>query len=112
MRVQVACVDGVPSTHATLTPYLGMYYQDDFEWRGGLENAPPSLCFQKAYATFRARVTYDPPDGNWQASLNGSNIFDERYFAFCDHGRTGVYDYRYGRPDTWGAEFVYRWGDN
>ena len=97
---------------ATLTPHLGMYYQDDFEWRGGLENDPPSLCFQEAYATFRTRVTYDPPDGNWQASLFGVNIGDKRYFAFCDHARTGVFDYRYGRPATWGLEFVHRWGDN
>jgi len=97
---------------ATLTPQLGVYFQDDFEWEAGLDqNAPPSVCFQESYAVFRARATYQPADGAWQASLFGSNIGDERYYDYCDAARAGAFDYRYGQPDTWGMEFVYRWGN-
>jgi iron complex outermembrane receptor protein len=97
---------------ASLTPQLGMYYQSEYDWIGDLdEGAGNSFCFQDAYAKFRARLTYEPADGNWQASLFGQNIFDERYFERCNDGRrSGVHDFRYGRPETWGAEFVYRWG--
>ena len=98
---------------ATLTPQLGMYFQTDYEFRGGTGSdvtGPASICNQEAFATFRTRVTYEPSDARWQASLFGSNITDKRYYNYCDFARAGVYDYHYGRPDTWGAEFMYRWG--
>jgi outer membrane receptor protein involved in Fe transport len=70
-----------------------------------------SFCFQDGYAKFRARLTYAPADAGWEASLYGQNINDERYLERCNNGRrSGVYDYRYGRPATYGAEFVYRFG--
>ncbi len=55
-------------------------------------------------------MTYEPADAQWQASLFGRNITDELYFDHCDDARSGVFDYRYNQPSTWGAEFVYRWG--
>ena len=94
---------------ATLTPMLGMYWQTEYDFDNAFVS-DESICLQDSFATFRARVTYEPADAQWQASLFGSNITDERYFNFCDSARAGVYDYHYGRPDTWGAEFVYRWG--
>jgi len=99
---------------ATLRPQLGMYYQSEYDWIGGLgPDSPNSFCFQPGYSKFRARLTYAPSAGNWEASLFGQNIFDERYYERCNASRrSGVHDYRYGRPETWGAEFVYRWGDN
>jgi iron complex outermembrane receptor protein len=99
---------------ATLTPQLGLYYQGEYDFAAGFieENAPDSPCFQDAYTKLRARVTYDPPDRNWQASFFGSNINDERYFATCAGLRSNTIAYRYGRPDTWGLEFVARWGNN
>jgi len=99
------------SNGATLTPLLGMYWQDDYEWIGAIDaTGPRSACFQEAYAKLRARLTYEPADGNWQAALYGSNIGDKRYFEYCDEARSGIFDYRYGAPDQWGAEFTYRWG--
>jgi len=97
---------------ATLSPQLGMYYQSDYEWEGGLtEGAPDSFCHQDAYARFRTRLTYTPPDGNWEAALFGYNITDKRYWTGCGGGRSGVFDYYWGRPETWGLEFSARWGD-
>ncbi len=95
---------------ATLTPNLMVYWQDDYDFTAGLVDGPASKCNQKAYSTVRARVTYLPPDGAWQAALFGSNITDERYWSFCNSGRGGVYDYTYGAPDRWGLEFKMNFG--
>ena len=96
---------------ATLTPQLGLYYQSDYDFETGIDaSGPVSFCHQPSFTKFRTRVTYEPADGNWQASLFGQNINDERYFEICGGSRSGVFDYRYGQPDTWGAEFTYRWG--
>ena len=96
---------------ATLTPMVGMYWQDDYDFDGALDTTTNerSLCFTPAYAKFRARATYMPADGNWTASIFGQNITDERYNEWCGVGnRSGVFFYRYGRPATWGAEFNVR----
>ncbi|MGI9257818.1 MAG: TonB-dependent receptor [Gammaproteobacteria bacterium] len=101
------------SNGATLTPQLGVYYADDYDFAGGLDSTvgERSRCFTPAYAKFRARVTYAPAEANWQAALFGSNINDERYNEWCQaNGRSGTYYQRFGRPDTWGLEFNYRWG--
>ena len=98
---------------ASITPQLGMYWADDYDFAGGLDSTvgQRSRCFTPAYAKFRARVTYQPADAPWQASLFGSNINDERYNEWCQaSGRSGTYYNRFGRPDTWGLEFNYRWG--
>jgi outer membrane receptor protein involved in Fe transport len=98
---------------ATLTPQLGWYYQSEYDWVGGIdEGAGDSFCFQDGYSKFRTRLTYEPAGGDWQVSLFGQNITDERYLERCNDGRrSGVYDFRYGRPRTWGVEFVYRMGE-
>ena len=95
---------------ATLTPQLGLYWQDDYDFEGGLTSNQKSLCFTPSYSKLRARVTYAPADGNWQASLYGNNITDKRYNEWCTEGRSGAFYYRYGRPDIWGLEFNYNWG--
>lgn len=95
---------------ATLTPMLGMYWQDDYDFDRNLGSTANSLCFTPAYAKLRARATYMPADGNWSASVYGHNIADERYNEWCTVGnRSGAFYYRYGRPDTWGLEFNVRW---
>ena len=71
-----------------------------------------SYCFQPAYSKFRGRVTYLPASANWSASLFGSNINDEIYYEICGGARSGVFDYRYGDPQTYGIEFQYFWGNN
>jgi iron complex outermembrane receptor protein len=97
---------------ATLTPNLGIYWQDDYDFVGDLDTTTNerSFCFQPSYSKVRARVTYVPEADNWQASLFGSNITDERYNEWCGNGRSGTFYHRYGRPDTWGLEFQYNWG--
>lgn len=95
---------------ATLTPMLGMYWQDDYDFDRSLGSTVNSLCFTPAYAKLRARATYMPADGNWSVSAFGHNIADERYNEWCTVGnRSGAFYYRYGRPDTWGLEFNVRW---
>jgi len=99
---------------ATLTPQLGMYWQDSYNFEGSLDSdsatAGEGVCKQPSYTKFRARATYVPASGNWQASLYGQNITDERYMEWCAEGRSGTFYSRYGRPSTWGLEFNYRWG--
>jgi outer membrane receptor protein involved in Fe transport len=99
---------------ATLRPQIGMYYQSGYDWIGGVSaDLGDSFCYQDSYAKFRARLTYEPANANWQASLYGQNIGDERYFERCNDGRrSGAHDFRYGRPAWYGAEFVYRFGNN
>jgi len=98
---------------AQLTPVVGVYGQGEYEWLSpSLVNDPDSFCHQEAYAKFRARVTYLPPSSNWEASLYGSNITDHRYFEECGNSRSGIFDYRWGNPATWGVEFVARFGNN
>ena len=98
----------------SLTGVLGLYSQGGYEWLGSDRNVNdgPSFCYQPSYNKLRARLTYEPAEGNWEASLFGSNIADERYLLQCADSRSGVYDYTYGRPDAWGLEFVARWGEN
>ena len=97
----------------SITPMLGMYWQDDYDFEEGLDaSGPVSYCFQPSYAKFRGRVTYLPESANWQASLFGSNLNDEVYYEICGFGRAGVFDYRYGNPQTYGLEFQYFWGNN
>jgi iron complex outermembrane receptor protein len=100
----------------SITAQTGFYAQGEYEWlAGGGQNPqlddPASVCFQDSYANWRARATYEPAAGNWQASLFGSNITDERFLQECDYARTGVYDYRWAPPSAWGLEFVARWGE-
>ena len=97
---------------ATLTPQLGLYYQSEYDYRRSQDGGAASVCNQGAYSKLRARATYRPQDGTWQASLFGSNITDERYLAYCDFSRSGTYDYHWGAPNFWGLEFVMSFGGN
>jgi len=97
---------------AALTPQLGMYMQGEYEWEPNTLLTDTTPCFQDSYERFRARVTYAPAEGNWEASLFGENIGDERYYTFCEAGRSGANIAAYGRPDWWGLEFVARFGGN
>jgi outer membrane receptor protein involved in Fe transport len=94
-----------------LTPQLGVYMQDDFEWYGGLNNDQTSPhCHQDSYSKWRARVSYEPAQGNWQAALFGYNITDEEILFRCDDIRSGSLGRFYEPPSVWGAEFTMRFG--
>ena len=103
----------VMGSGAQLTTTLGVYAQGGYEWLGEtLLSDPKSYCLYHSYSKFRARVRFQPASAKWEASLFGSNITDERYYEECNSSRTGIYDYRYGNPDSWGLEFVARFGNN
>jgi iron complex outermembrane receptor protein len=99
----------------TITPRLNWNWQDEYEWAAETgswpKNAPPSGCHQDAYSTLDARVTYKPGKGDWQASVFGGNITDERYIEFCEADRN-VWLWRLGRPAFWGVEFSAHFGRN
>jgi iron complex outermembrane receptor protein len=93
---------------STLTPRLNIYSQGSVDYRTGADNqAGP--CTQPEYTKVGARVTYVPAGANWQASVFGQNITDERILESCSGGRAAYY-YRHERPAYWGLEFVSRWG--
>jgi hypothetical protein len=97
----------------TLTPQLGVYMQDGIEWFSGLNNDERSPhCYQDSYSKWRARVTYEPADGGWQAALFGYNITDEEILYRCASIRSGSYGRWYEAPAIWGAEFTMRFGGN
>ena len=98
---------------ASITPNLGIYYQSDYDFVGGIDKDGPvsAYCHQPAHSKIRGRVSYTPASANWQASLFGANLGDERYFEICGKARHGAFDYRYGNPKTVGLEFQYYWGN-
>jgi len=93
---------------ATFTPMLGGYWQSEYDWDIEFNTDAPSACRQAPYSKLRARLTYEPPSANWEASLFGNNITDERIYEFCGTG-AGRKAYRYAMPSAWGLEFNYRW---
>jgi iron complex outermembrane receptor protein len=111
---------------ATLTPQLGVYMQDAYEWLGSYPNGAPAgadtnvlpdgaqsaLCHQDSYAKWRARLTYEPAGGAWQASLFGYNITDEEILLGCGATRSGTYRWYHQAPAQWGAEFRMNFGGN
>ena len=112
------------SNGATLTPQLGVYMQDDYEWMSAYPTTPAgrdsatllegdvsALCHQDSYAKWRTRITYEPQDGKWQASLYGYNITDEEILAGCGATRTGTYRWYHQAPSQWGAEFTMHFGE-
>jgi iron complex outermembrane receptor protein len=94
---------------ATLTPRLNIYSQDQYDYSAPFRGAPLGFCGQEAYTKVGARMTYVPPAGNWQASIFGQNITDEKILETCGDSR-GVFVYRHERPAYWGVEFQARWG--
>jgi len=97
---------------ATLTPMLGVYWDSRDPIFGPLEG--PGRVFEfcqrdRDYSKWRARLTYASPLRNYEISLFGNNVTDERIYETCGQGR-GVYEYRYERPEYWGVEFSTRWG--
>jgi outer membrane receptor protein involved in Fe transport len=97
----------------TLTPQLGLYTQAAMEWWPGLAEGEKSpICHQESFNKWRARISYEPPQGNWQAALFGYNITDEEILFRCQENRHGVYTRFFERPAAWGLEFTMRFGEN
>ena len=98
---------------AILTPMVGGYWQSEYDWDAELVTDAPSICNQDSYSKLRARLTYEPAAGNWEASLFGNNINDEDILTGCSGtgGGTGVMQRQLAPPAAWGLEFNYRWGE-
>jgi len=96
-----------------VTSQFGLYAQAGYEWLTDELDSPASFCFQDSYAKLRARITWvSPAARNWEASLYGSNVTDERYLADCKvEDPSGTYVVRYDPPSRWGLEFVARFGN-
>jgi len=98
---------------ASITPNFGIYYQSDYDFVSGVDKDGPvsTYCHQPGYQKIRGRISYTPASANWQASVFGANLGDERYFEICGKARHGAFDYRYGNPSSIGVEFQYYWGN-
>ncbi|MEN8259069.1 MAG: TonB-dependent receptor [Pseudomonadota bacterium] len=97
---------------ARLTPMLGIYWERTDVTFGPNQGPGRAFLFcqrEHDYAKWRARLSYQPPDGDYQLSLFGNNITDELIYEGCGQGR-GAYNYRHERPVSWGVEFSARWG--
>jgi len=98
---------------ASLTPMLGLYY-DYYDETPSPPDAPADTAefcdpWDEPFTEWRARLTYEPPNSDFQISLFGKNVTNERVYKWCAR-RRGAYIYRYGRPVSWGVEFSARWG--
>lgn len=95
-----------------VTPRFGFYAQAGVDFEGDTKISDPNtLCFQDSYAKFNARMTYDSPDGRWQAAIFGNNLFDKRIIEFCDvHPGRGAVFTQLEAPAAWGIEITARWG--
>jgi iron complex outermembrane receptor protein len=96
----------------TIRPQLGVYIADDYDYGQEVVGQNSTQCLQESYSKWRVRATYEPPSANWEASLFGYNITDERIINLCGAGRSGVWEVGYDAPDTWGVEFTARFGNN
>ncbi|HEY8521625.1 MAG TPA: TonB-dependent receptor [Gammaproteobacteria bacterium] len=87
----------------TLTPRIDAFYQS--KRHIGPSNAVPGIheviantCPQQcipAYTVMNARITYEPPNGDWRLSLAGTNVTDKFYWEQLSpeigvDGTTGV----------------------
>jgi iron complex outermembrane receptor protein len=72
----------------TLTPRVDAFYQSERDL--GVSNAAPAYhnitantcphqCLP-AFTTYNARITYEPPNGDWRLALSGTNVTNEFYW--------------------------------
>jgi iron complex outermembrane receptor protein len=83
----------------SLTPRIDVSYQDDLFTNGA--NAPTN--FIENYTLASARLTWRTGDGDWESSLEVTNLTDEYYYLtrFDQFNLTGVSDGQPGRPREW-----------
>jgi iron complex outermembrane receptor protein len=68
---------------------------------------------QDSYSLVDAYITYLPQQSNWELSLFGKNLSDERYIVsgFANGLSQGPATTHLGRPREWGLSLKYRFGD-
>jgi iron complex outermembrane receptor protein len=96
---------------STLTPRVGVYWQDGYDYGRGLTNdSPPSGCFQESYSKFNARLTWRSRDGDRQLALFGTNIGDELIQHFCRVSSVTGRSVQFKAPARWGIEATFLFG--
>ncbi len=80
----------------TLTPRFDVAHQDAIYTNGN--NQPTNWI--RAYTTINARVTWVNTEGDWEVSVEGTNLADEYYFVtrFDQYAGAGHTDGQPGRP--------------
>jgi iron complex outermembrane receptor protein len=80
----------------TLTPRIDLTYQGDLFTTGS--NGPTNLI--EAYTLANARLTWRDGAGDWETSLEVTNLTDEYFFVtrFDQFSLTGITDGQPGRP--------------
>jgi iron complex outermembrane receptor protein len=80
----------------SLTPRIDASYQGDLFTTGS--NASTNLI--EAYTLANARLTWRNGEGDWEASLEVTNLTDEYYYVtrFDQYTLTGITDGQPGRP--------------
>lgn len=68
---------------------------------------------QDGYSLFDAYITYVSARDDWEVSLFGKNLSDERYIVsgFANGLTQGRVSANLGRPREWGLSFKYRFGE-
>ncbi|KCB24852.1 TonB-dependent receptor [Bordetella hinzii 5132] len=87
---------------ASSGPLAGLWLGAGVRYMGSTNDIPDTVGVP-AYTLVDAALRYDI--GQYQLSLNASNLFDKRYVAACDSA-TNCY---YGLERTIMAKLAYRW---
>jgi iron complex outermembrane receptor protein len=84
----------------SLTPRVDVSYQGDLYTNGA--NAATNRI--ESYTLSNARLTWRDGKGNWESSLEVTNLTDKYYFLtrFDQFTLTGITDGQPGRPREWG----------
>jgi iron complex outermembrane receptor protein len=105
---------GIEYSHAV--PRFGGTLVARLDWRYQSEIYKDAINFpdlrQPGYHLLDLGLTYLSDDDNWEVSVFGRNVTDERYIVsgFANALNYGTASASIGRPAEWGVSFAYRFG--
>ena len=83
----------------SLTPRFNMFWKDTYV------RAQGAVCTQNAYSKYDARLTYEPPDGNYQIAFFAFNFTNKDILRECPtSGSRGTTVPKLEAPATYGIE--------
>ncbi|HEY8518887.1 MAG TPA: TonB-dependent receptor [Gammaproteobacteria bacterium] len=89
---------------AILTPRLDYTWTDEYTLATDTRNQN----FQEPYGLLNFRLTYEAPDGRWQAALFGTNLTDEYYMTSGFYSESNLLNFvSLGRPREVGASISF-----
>jgi len=83
---------------ARITPRIDMFYQGANNSGNSYSVSPTAFDIIPGHAWFNARITYRSPDGNWEAALSATNLFNKFYYEDYWGSGTGSGAFRTGAP--------------